>query len=53
VGDHTVHLLGQGERLELTHRATSREVFARGALFAAQAVLTRAKGRYTLADLLP
>jgi 4-hydroxy-tetrahydrodipicolinate reductase len=53
VGDHTVYLLGQGERLELTHRATNREVFAQGALFAAQAVLTRTKGRYTLADLLP
>ncbi|HYG67511.1 MAG TPA: 4-hydroxy-tetrahydrodipicolinate reductase, partial [Anaeromyxobacteraceae bacterium] len=35
VGDHTVFFLGEGERLELTHRATSREQFARGALRAA------------------
>lgn len=52
VGDHTVHLLGPGERLELTHRATSREVFARGALVAARAVLRMKPGRYTLADAL-
>jgi len=32
VGDHTVHFLADGERLELTHRATSRENFARGAV---------------------
>jgi len=52
VGDHTVHLLGNGERLELTHRATSRELFARGALFAAKAIVSRPAGRYTLADIL-
>lgn len=52
VGDHTVHLLGPGERLELTHRATSREVFARGALFAARAVIGRPPGRLGLADVL-
>lgn len=53
VGDHTVHLLGLGERLELTHRATSREVFARGAMFAARAILKRPPGRYGLGDILP
>ncbi len=53
VGDHTVHLLGLGERLELTHRATSREVFARGALFAARALIGRPAGRYGLGDVLP
>lgn len=53
VGDHTVHLLGLGERLELTHRATSREVFARGALFAARALLGRTAGLYNLGDILP
>lgn len=52
VGDHTVHLLGPGERLELTHRATSREVFARGALFAARSVVGRPPGRLSLADVL-
>ena len=35
VGDHTLHLAAPGERLELTHRASSRETFARGALRAA------------------
>ena len=52
VGDHTVHLLGLGERLELTHRATDRSVFARGALRAAKALRGKAPGRYTLADLI-
>jgi len=52
VGDHTVHLLGPGERLELTHRATSREVLARGALRAAQFLVGRPPGRYGIAELL-
>ena len=52
IGDHTVHLLGPGERLELTHRATSRELFARGALRAARYLRGRAPGRYTMADVM-
>ncbi len=52
IGDHTVHFLGQGERLELTHRATSRDLFARGALVAARAVHGKAAGRYTMVDVL-
>ena len=52
IGDHTVHLLGQGERLELTHRATSRDVFARGAIRAAKAIAKRKPGRYTMADVI-
>ena len=52
VGDHTVHLLGPGERLELTHRATSRDLFAHGALRAARFVVGKAPGRYTIADIL-
>ena len=52
VGDHTVFLLGQGERLELTHRASSRDLFAQGALFAAKFVVGKPAGRYTLADAL-
>jgi 4-hydroxy-tetrahydrodipicolinate reductase len=52
VGDHQVHLLGLGERLELTHRATDRTVFARGAVRAAKALVGRAPGRYRLADLV-
>jgi 4-hydroxy-tetrahydrodipicolinate reductase len=52
VGDHTVHLLGLGERLELTHRATSRDLFAHGALRAARFVYQRKPGLYTIADVL-
>jgi 4-hydroxy-tetrahydrodipicolinate reductase len=52
VGDHTVHLLGGGERLELTHRATNRDVFAHGALRAARWLVGRPPGRYALRDVL-
>ncbi len=52
VGDHVVHLLGDGERLELTHRATNRDVFAHGALRAARFVRGRAPGSYSIADVL-
>ncbi|GAC1351936.1 MAG: 4-hydroxy-tetrahydrodipicolinate reductase [Polyangiales bacterium] len=52
VGDHTVLLLGLGERIELTHRAESRDLFAHGALRAARYLLGRAPGRYTIKDLL-
>jgi len=52
VGDHTVHLLGSGERLELTHRATSRDVFAIGALRAARWIAGKPAGRYGIADVL-
>jgi 4-hydroxy-tetrahydrodipicolinate reductase len=53
IGDHSIHLLGQGERLELTHRATSRDLFVRGAMFAAEALIGKAPGRYTISDILP
>lgn len=52
IGDHTIHLLGDSERLELTHRATNRDLFARGALTAARFVLNKAPGNYTIADVL-
>ncbi len=52
VGDHTVLLAGAGERIELTHRATSRAVFAAGALRAARWLKGRAPGRYTIGDVL-
>jgi 4-hydroxy-tetrahydrodipicolinate reductase len=52
IGDHTVHILGHGERIELTHRATSRELFARGALRAAKAIAKQKPGRYTMADVV-
>jgi 4-hydroxy-tetrahydrodipicolinate reductase len=52
IGDHTVHLLGAGERLELTHRATDRDLFVRGALRAAAFVAGKPPGRYRMSDLL-
>jgi 4-hydroxy-tetrahydrodipicolinate reductase len=52
IGDHLVHFLGGGERLEITHRATSRDVFAHGALRAARWAWGRAAGVYTMRDLL-
>jgi 4-hydroxy-tetrahydrodipicolinate reductase len=52
VGDHTVFLLGNGERLELTHRATNRDLFATGALRAARFLTGKRPGRYSLSDVL-
>ena len=52
IGDHTVYLLGHGERLELTHRASSRELFAHGALRAARFLDGKPPGRYTIGDVL-
>jgi 4-hydroxy-tetrahydrodipicolinate reductase len=52
IGDHVVHLFGGGERLELTHRATSRDVFAHGALRAARWIVGKPAGAYTLRDVL-
>lgn len=52
IGDHHVHLLADGERLELTHRASNRDLFARGALRAARWLVGKPAGRYRLADVL-
>ena len=53
VGDHTVYLLGPGERLELTHRASSRELLAHGALRAARFLVNQKPGKlYRIADVL-
>jgi 4-hydroxy-tetrahydrodipicolinate reductase len=52
VGDHTVHFLADGERLELTHRATSRDNFARGAIRAARWLSGRKPGFYDMQDVL-
>jgi 4-hydroxy-tetrahydrodipicolinate reductase len=51
-GEHTVFFLGDGERLELTHRATDRSIFARGALLAAQRIVHRPPGLIEFADLV-
>ncbi len=52
VGDHTVIFAGNGERLELTHRANSRETFARGALRAAHWIVGKPAGLYHMRDVL-
>jgi 4-hydroxy-tetrahydrodipicolinate reductase len=52
VGDHTVIFSGPGERLELTHRASSREIFARGALRAAEWIMGKPAGLYSMQDVL-
>ena len=52
VGEHTVQFTGIGERLELVHRATDRDIFARGALQAAACVHGKPPARYGLADLV-
>lgn len=52
VGDHTVVFAGPSERLELTHRAQSRDVFARGALRAAQFVVGQKPGLYDMSHVL-
>jgi len=52
IGDHTAFLFGDGERIELTHRASSRDLFARGALRAAVWVSQKPPGRYGMDDLV-
>jgi len=52
VGEHTVYFAGAGERLELTHRAHSRDNFARGAALAAAWVVKQANGLYNMFDVL-
>ena len=52
VGDHTVIYANVGERLELTHKASSRDTFANGALRAAVWVVTRKPGIYDMQDVL-
>jgi 4-hydroxy-tetrahydrodipicolinate reductase len=52
VGEHTVQFTGRGERIELVHRATNRDLFARGALEAASRMRGRAPGRYSVTDVL-
>lgn len=52
VGDHTVMFAALGERLELTHKASDRGIFARGAVRAAQWVVTQPPGVYDMQDVL-
>ncbi len=52
IGDHTVALFGAGERVELVHKATSRDLFAHGALVAAAFLRGKPAGRYSLGDVV-
>ena len=52
VGDHTVIFANNGERVELTHKASSRETFANGALRAAQWLVQQKPGLYDMQDVL-
>ncbi|HEY4555832.1 MAG TPA: 4-hydroxy-tetrahydrodipicolinate reductase [Lysobacter sp.] len=52
VGEHTVQFAAAGERIELIHRATNRDVFARGALHAAARLVGRTPGLYRLRDVI-
>lgn len=52
VGEHLVQFASQGERIELIHRATNRDIFARGALQAARWLATQAPGLYGMGDVV-
>jgi len=52
VGEHTVIFAGEGERLEITHRAHSRRTFARGAIRAVRFITGKPAGLYSMADVL-
>jgi len=52
VGEHRVTFVGPGESLDLTHSAASREIFARGALRAAEWIVGKAGGLYSMQDVL-
>ncbi len=52
VGEHDVRFLGQGEQLRLSHVATDRAIFARGAIAAALWLVGRPRGRYKMADFV-
>ncbi len=52
VGEHTVYFIGMGERIEITHRAMSRDMFARGAVRAAEWLGGKVPGLYDMQDVL-
>ncbi len=52
IGDHTVMFASQGERIELSHKASSRDIFARGALVAAEWAAAKPNGFYTMRDVV-
>jgi 4-hydroxy-tetrahydrodipicolinate reductase len=52
VGDHTVYFLGQGDRIEITHRASSRDTFGYGAVRAALWLAGKGPGLFDMRDVL-
>jgi dihydrodipicolinate reductase len=52
IGDHTVVFAGDGERIELTHKASGRQIYAKGAVRAAQWANDKAPGLYSMKDVL-
>ena len=52
IGDHTVLFAGDGERIELTHKASNRSIYSRGAVRAARWAATRPPGFYGMIDVL-
>ena len=52
VGEHTVFFIGSEERIEITHRAQNRELFAKGAFRAAEFIANKTPGLYTMTDVL-
>ena len=52
IGDHTVIFASQGERIELSHKASNRDIFAKGALVAAEWVAAKPNGFYTMRDVV-
>ncbi|MDR0401819.1 MAG: 4-hydroxy-tetrahydrodipicolinate reductase [Endomicrobium sp.] len=52
IGDHTVYFAGPGERIELIHRAHSRDTFASGAIIAAKWIVNKNPGLYDMSDVL-
>jgi 4-hydroxy-tetrahydrodipicolinate reductase len=52
VGEHTVYFIGMGERIELTHRAHTRDMFSRGSVRAAKWVVSQKPGLYDMQDVL-
>ncbi len=52
IGEHTVYFIGQGERIEISHRAMSRDMFSRGSVRAAKWIVGKQPGLYDMQDVL-
>jgi 4-hydroxy-tetrahydrodipicolinate reductase len=51
-GDHTIHFLGDGERIALSHLAENRAIFAKGAVRAALWLIGKEPGRYAMSNVI-